>query len=193
MALGWAAVAFSLLYWISDLIEASQGGFSTGQLWLTLVAEAAIPAIILGIWWVQRDRLGRLGAVSAWAYAYAFVFFTFTVAYALVDGTPDYSSLSDSLGLSMTLHGLIMLAAGIGFGAAVVRAKVMPAWTGYALALGVILVVATQGAPEGAQLVAAGVRDLGIAGMGLALVYASTASAGNAAAKSSARAATKAA
>ena len=143
--LGSSAAIFSLLYWISDLIEALQGGFSDGQLLLTLVAEAAIPPIVIGLWLVQRSRMGRLGAISAWAYAYAFVFFTFTVFYALVDGTPDYDALTDDLGLLMTLHGAIMLFAGIGFGVAVVRAGVLPVWTGYALAVGVVLVVATQG------------------------------------------------
>ena len=168
--LGSSAGIFSLLYWISDLIEALQGGFSDGQLLLTLVAEAAVPPIVIGLWLVQRSRMGRLGAISAWAYAYAFVFFTFTVVYALVDGTPDYDALTDDLGLLMTLHGAIMLFAGIGFGVAVVRARVLPTWTGYALAVGVVLVVATQGAPEGFQLVAAAVRDFAIGAMGLAVV-----------------------
>lgn len=168
--IGWAAVVFSALYWISDAIEASQGGFSDGQLWLTLVAEAAIPPIVIGLWWVQRDRLGRLGAIAAWAYAYAYVFFTFTVIYALVDGTPDYDALTDDLGAVMTLHGAVMLLAGIGFGVAVARAGILPAWTGWTLAVGVVLVVATQGAPDGVQLVAAAVRDLGVGAMGAGLI-----------------------
>lgn len=36
--------------------------------------------------------------------------------------------------------------------------------------LGVVLVVVTQGAPEGARLLAAGVRDLAFAEMGAALL-----------------------
>jgi hypothetical protein len=36
--------------------------------------------------------------------------------------------------------------------------------------VGVVLVAATQGAPEGVQLLAAGIRDLGFAGMGAALL-----------------------
>ena len=35
---------------------------------------------------------------------------------------------------------------------------------------GVVLVAATQGLPEGPQLVAAAIRDLGFAGMGAALL-----------------------
>jgi hypothetical protein len=40
---GLAAVVFSTLYLGSDAVEAIQGGFSDGQLLLTLAAEAAIP------------------------------------------------------------------------------------------------------------------------------------------------------
>ncbi len=167
---GFSALFFSALYFLSDAIEAIQGGFSDPQLLLTLIAEAAIPAIVIGLYAVQRPRIGRLGLISAAAYAYAFIFFVGTVIYALVNGTSDYAALSDDLGAIMTVHGAIMVLAGLGFGAAVVRARVLPPWTGYALGVGVVLVALTQGAPEGVQLGAAGVRDLAFAGMGLALL-----------------------
>lgn len=41
---GLTALVFSALYLLSDVIEAIQGGFSAGQLRLTLFAEAAIPS-----------------------------------------------------------------------------------------------------------------------------------------------------
>jgi hypothetical protein len=169
---GFTALAFSVLYFASDLVEAIQGGFSHGQLWLTLVAEAAIPVFVLGLWAVQWPRIGRLGEISALAYAYAFVFFIVTVVYALANGIKDFDALSDDFGVAMTIHGAIMVLAGLGFGYAVIRAGVLPRWTGIALMAGVVLVALTQGAPEGIQLVAAGVRDLAFAGMGLALLRA---------------------
>ena len=92
------------------------------------------------------------------------------VVYALVEGTPDFEALSDDLGPAMTAHGAVMLFAGIGFGVAVARAGALPAWTGWTLAIGVVLVVVSQGSPEGVQLIAAGVRDLGIGAMGIALL-----------------------
>jgi hypothetical protein len=134
------------------------------------VAEAAIPVLVLGFFAAQRPRIGRLGLLSALAYAYAFVFFTGTVVYALVNSTSDYSALNHDLGALMTLHGAIMVFAGIGFGIAVARAGVLPPWTGLALGVGVVLVAATQTAPEGIQLVAAAIRDLAFAGIGLALL-----------------------
>ncbi|MEA2483284.1 MAG: hypothetical protein QOC55_1231 [Thermoleophilaceae bacterium] len=170
--LGLAAVAFSLLYLISDGVEALQGGFSRPQLWLTLAAEAAVPVIVVGLYRAQRPQIGRLGRVSAITYAYSFTFFTATVVYALAARSPDYRALSAALQPWMTLHGALMVFAGIGFARAVVRAGILPRWTGAALAAGVVLVAAAQGAPEGVQVLAAGIRDMAFAGMGLALLRA---------------------
>jgi len=164
------ALVFSALYLLSDVIEAIQGGFSASQLWITLVAEAAIPVFVVGLYIVQRPQIGRLGRISALAYAYSYVFFTGTVVYALVDATPDYKALTNDLGVSMTFHGAIMVFAGFAFGCAVIRAGVLPRWTAIALMAGVVLVAISQGMPEGAQVVAAGIRDLGFAGMGAALL-----------------------
>ncbi|TPG32702.1 hypothetical protein [Mycolicibacterium hodleri] len=168
-SLGVVAAVFSGLYLLSDVIEAAQGGFSGLQLTLTLVAEAAIPPFVVGLYLVQRPQIGRLGLISAVAYAYSYVFFTGTVIYALVNDTRDYAALTGKLGASMTIHGAIMVFAGIGFGMAVMRARVLPRWTGVALAVGVVAVAATQAAPEGVQLVAAGIRAVAFGGMGFAL------------------------
>lgn len=165
---GGAAVGFSLAYFASDLWEALSGGFTTGQLWLTFVAEAALPVFVLGLASVQH--LGRLGRLSALAYAYAYLFFTGTVVYALLDGTPDFAGLDRALSPWMTLHGAVMLFAGLGFGLATARAGVLPRWTGFTLMAGVVLVSCSQGLPEAVQLLAAGLRDLGFAGMGVALL-----------------------
>jgi hypothetical protein len=167
---GLVALAFSALYLASDVVEAIQGGFSDRQLGLTLLAEAAIPVFVIGLFLVQRPQIGRLGLFSATAYAYSYVFFTGTVVYALVDGTGDYSALSHDLQPWMTIHGTIMVLAGLGFGFAVIKARILPAWTGVALMVGVVLVALAQTLPGGPQVLAAAVRDLGFAGMGAALL-----------------------
>ena len=167
---GAVALVASALYFVSDVIEAAQGGFSDGQLWLTLVAEAAVPIFVVGLAVVQRPRLGRLGELAALAYAYSFVYFTGTVVYALVNDTKDYDTLTHELGAVMTVHGAVMVIAGLGFGYAVIRARVLPAWPAIALMAGVVLVALTQSVPAGMQLVAVGIRDLGFAGMGAALL-----------------------
>jgi hypothetical protein len=169
-----AAVAFSALYFVSDVMELVQGGFSTPQLVLTYVAEAAIPVFVLGLYAVQRPHIGVLGLWGAVGYAYAYVFFTGTVLLALVDRSADWDTLVTELGPWVMVHGLLMVLAGSAFGVAVVRAKVLPRWTGTTLVAGVVLVALSsmlEGVlPDVAQTLCAGVRDLGFAGMGLALL-----------------------
>ena len=167
---GLTALVFSALYLVSDVIEAIQGSFSDGQLGLTLIAEAAIPLFVIGLCLVQRPQIGRLGQFSAYAYAYSYVYFTGTVVYALINGTSDYNALSHDLQPWMTVHGAVMVLAGLGLGVAVIRAKVLPPWTGMALMAGVVLVSLSQTLPEGPQVLAAAIRDLGFAGMGAALL-----------------------
>jgi hypothetical protein len=125
---------------------------------------------VLGLYAVQRPRIGQLGLVAALAYAYTFVFFTSTVVYALIDRTSDWNSLASKLGAWVTVHSALMVVAGIAFGVAVVRARVLPRWTGDALILGMILMTIATALPEVTQTAAAGVRDLAFAGMGVALV-----------------------
>jgi hypothetical protein len=168
--IGLAALIFSALYFLSDAIEAVHGGFSVSQLWLTLVSEAAIPIFVIGLAKVQDQRFGRLGWASAWAYAYSYVFFTGTVVYALARHTNTYHELSRQLGAVMLVHGAVMVVAGIGFGTAVLRARVLPAWTAAALMAGVVLVALTQNMPTAVGLAAAAVRDTAFAGMGFALL-----------------------
>jgi len=167
---GVAAVAFSALYFVSDVIELAQDGFSTFQLSLTYAAEAAIPLFVLGLYALQRPRIGSLGLVGAVAYAYVYVFFTGTVTYALVNGTDAFDALSDTMGAWMTVHGALMVLAGLAFGLAVVRARALPGWTGVALILGVVLVAVSSALPDVVQTAAAGVRDLAFAGMGVSLL-----------------------
>jgi hypothetical protein len=170
LLVGFVALAFSALYFVSDLIELVQGGFSTAQLSLTYAAEASIPLFVLGLYALQRPRIGRLGLVAALAYAYTFVFFTSTVVWALIDNTSDWNALTSKFGAWVTVHSAVMVIAGIAFGVAVVRARVLPRWTGAALILGMILMTVATALPDVAQTAAAGVRDLAFAGMGLALV-----------------------
>lgn len=169
--IGAVALGFSALYLVSDLIELAQGGFSTFQLALTYVSEAAIPIFVLGIYAVQRPRIQWFGLVGAVGYAYAFVFFAGTVVYALVDDVSDWDALKDQMGAWITVPSVLMVASGLVFGYAVIRAGVLPRWTGALLIVGVILMVIASGLPAAAQTAAAAVRDTAFAGMGVALLY----------------------
>jgi hypothetical protein len=168
--IGAAALGFSVLYLLSDLMELAQGGFSTAQLTLTYVSEAAIPLFVIGIYAVQRPAIGRLGFVGAVGYAYAFVFFTSTVVYALVEDTPDWNALTDQMGSWITLHSLLMVVAGLAFGFAVLRAGVLPGWTGSLLMAGMVAMVVASFLPGAAQTGAAALRDIAFAGMGASVL-----------------------
>ena len=167
---GLDAVIFSAVYLVSDLLELVHGGFSTSQLILTYAAEAAIPLFVLGLYAVQRPQIGRLGLASAVLYAYTFVYFTSTVVYALVERTTDWQALEQRLGIWITIHSALMIVAGIGFGIAVIRARVLPWWTGATLIAGMVLMVGTLSLPAAAQTASAAVRDLGFAVMGAELL-----------------------
>jgi hypothetical protein len=169
-AAGWLAIASTAVYFISDVLEASHGGFTTVQLWLTLAAEATLPAFVVGLYQTQRPRIGRLGRYGAVAYAAAYLYFTYTVIYALAHGTADFTALNRALNPAMTVFGAVMVAAGIAFGAATYHARVLPRWTGAALAAGVVMVAVTLGQPAAVQLTAVGVRDLAFIAMGLAVL-----------------------
>jgi hypothetical protein len=168
--IGVAAVAFSVLYLVSDVIELAQGDFSTLQLALTYAAEAAIPLFVVGLFALQRPRIGALGLIAAVTYAYTFVFFTSTVVYALVNHTHDWRELTTQLGAWLTIHSVLMVLAGVGFGAAVIRAQVLPRWTGITLIVGMVLMAVTAGLPDVTQTMAAAVRDLAFVGMGAAVL-----------------------
>ena len=102
VSVGLAALIFSVLDFVSDVVELGQGGFSPGQLVLTYVAEAAIPIFVIGLYAVQLPRVGWLGLAGAIVYAYAFIYFTGTVLLALVTGIRDWSALHDTLGPGWT-------------------------------------------------------------------------------------------
>jgi hypothetical protein len=172
MLVGVAAVVFSALYFVSDLVELVQGGFSTPQLAITYGAEAAIPLFVIGLYAVQRPRIGWLGLVGAVGYAYTFIFFTSTVVVALANQTSDWDALAAQFGPWVTIHGALMMFAGLASGLAVIRAGVFPRWTGAALMVGVVLVAVSSGLPAIAQVASAGVRDVAFAGMGASLLLA---------------------
>jgi hypothetical protein len=169
-AIGVAAVVFSGLYFASDVLELLHGGFSTPQLVLTYLAEAALPLFVIGLYAVQRPHIATLGLLGAVGYAYAYVFFTGTVLLALVDQSPNWDALAEDLGPWVTVHGLLMVLAGSCFGVAVIKARVLPRWTGVLLLVGVVLVALSTPLPQAAQMLSAGVRDLAFAGMGLSLL-----------------------
>lgn len=62
--IGLSAIAFSVLYVVSDGMELAAGRLYTAQLTVTYVAEASVPFFVLGLNSVQQPSGGRLGLVG---------------------------------------------------------------------------------------------------------------------------------
>ncbi|HEU5062047.1 MAG TPA: hypothetical protein VFT79_02705 [Solirubrobacterales bacterium] len=169
--MGLAVVSTFAVYLLSDVLEVLGGGFSAAQLLLTFAAEAAIPFVVVGLCMAQRPRLGSLGEAGALALAFSYVLFAFTALYALVDGAPDYRALSGQFTLLFAASGGLMLLGGLAFAVASLRAEVFPRWTAQAIMAGIVLVVATQAAPDVVRLLPAALRDAGFIGMGVLLLH----------------------
>jgi hypothetical protein len=164
---GIAAVVFPLVYFASELMEVAQGNFSTARLALAYIGEAGISLVVIGLYAVQRPRIGRLGLYGALAYAYSFLFFTSTVVYALAAGSKTWTAVTHVFGAWLTLHGAIMVAGGIAFGLAVIKTAVLPRWTGACLIVGVVLVAAAGGMSNTVRALAAALPAAAFVGMGV--------------------------
>ena len=164
-----AAIFFPIVYLLSDVIETAQGDFSTVRLALTYVGEAGFPLFIIGIAAMLHDRLPPWALLGAVAYAYSYVFFTSTVVWALVAHTESWEALGDDFGWWMTTHGAVMVLGGMSFGIGIARSAALPAWTGWALATGVVLVAGASGMGNMERTLAAAVPDAAFIGIGVHL------------------------
>jgi hypothetical protein len=168
--IGLAAIVFSALYVVSDVMELAAGGLYTGQLIVTYLAEVAIPFFVLGLNSLQQPRGGWPSLVGALMYGVAFVGFSATVLYPLVTGTRDADAVFHDFGAIYGVNAALALGGGLLFGAAVLRARVFPEWTALALIAGLLLttLLVVLGLPEGVQTVGTAVRGVAFAGMGAA-------------------------
>jgi hypothetical protein len=172
LLVGAAAIFFPIIYLVSDLVETAQGDFTTLRLTMTYIGEVGFPLLVIGLAAVLHGRLPLWGLVGAVAYAYSFVFFASTVVWALVAHTPSWEVLGDDFGWWMTVHGAVMVLGGVAFGVGVARSGSLPAWTGWALAVGVVLVAAASGMGNLERTIAAAVPDAALVGMGIAVLRA---------------------
>jgi hypothetical protein len=169
-ALGLVTVSTFALYLLSDVFEVLGGGFSALQLLFTFAVEVAIPLVVVGLCMAQRPRLTILGQVGALVYAYSYVFVAFTTLYALVGEVPNHHDLIGNFGLLFVANTTIMALGGIAFAVASSQAEVFPHWTTRAVMLGVVLVAATQAAPDVVRLLPVALLDVGFIGMGVLLL-----------------------
>ena len=147
------------------------GGFTPPQLWLNYIAFLPLPAVLLGLYSVQRPQISRVGLAGALLYGFAFIYFAHTTLTAIAAHVPDYDHLWDELGMLYTLHGVVMLVGGAAFGWATIRARVFPPWTGWLFLGGLTLnlLVGLLPVPDILQTLGSTIRNIGLITMGVAV------------------------
>jgi hypothetical protein len=167
-AVGLSALVIPSLYLLSDILEVALGGFSPLQLYLTYLGEAPTVFFVLGLYAIQRPRMGWLGLVGAVAYGYALIFFSGFTILGIVTDAHDLPTLAAKVGPFYILHAVVQVSGGILFGLAALRAAVLPRWTAGLLLLGMALHIAlsASGMPESYRWVASMAQNLAFASMG---------------------------
>lgn len=170
--IGLAAIVAPALHVVTDLMEWRQDGFTDLQLWLNYAAFLPMPWLLLGLYAVHEPRPHPAALAGALLYGAAFTYFAFTTLYALAEGLPDYATLWQRTGFAYTLHGALMVAGGLLFGAAVLRAGQLPRAAVLLFLAGIVLNLAFALAPvpETAQMAGSLLRNLGLIGMGYAIL-----------------------
>ena len=166
------AILAPSLHTLTDVMEWLGGGFSQTQLWLNYIAFVPLPAVLLGLYAVQRPRISLLGLVGALLYGFSFVYFTHTTLLALALGTPTYEQLWAHLGVVYTMHGALMIVGGASFGWATARAAVLPPWAAWLFLSGLMLNLVFDFLPVPAafQIIGTTLRNAGLVGMGWGIV-----------------------
>jgi len=169
---GVGAIVAPGIHTLTDFAEWIADGFSAPQLWANYFAFVVLPFLMVGLYAVQRPKIGALGLIGSLIYGASFVYFAHTTLYALAENVPDYETLWEHLGNLYTMHGLLMILGGVAFGAATYRARVFPGWTPVVFLAGVVLnlSLALVAAPDLFQTLGSALRNLGLMGMGLYLV-----------------------
>jgi hypothetical protein len=177
LAVGVAAVVVPLLYVASDALEVAQGGHTTASLVLTYLGEAPVVFYVLGLYQVQRPRIGLLGLVGAVLFGYAFVFWAGFTLHGLLTHATDLPALAADLGGWYWLHAVLQTTGGTLFAIAAWRARVLPRWSAALLLAAMIghVLLSVSGLPESYRWVTTTAQNLAFVAMGAAVVRAAMA------------------
>lgn len=170
IAIALAAIVAPALHLLSDVME-WQSGFSPTQLWTNYVAFVIMLFMIIGLYAVQRPRINIMGLVGAVLYGISFIYFASTTMYALQESIADYETLWARLGTIYTVHGGLMVAGGLLFGVASLRARVLNKTALALFIAGIIMnfLLSLLPVPEIFQTVGSTLRNIGLITMGIGL------------------------
>lgn len=162
------------LHIISDILEWSGSGFSHVQLLINYIGFLPIPFMMLGLFAIQRPKIGWLGLVGALLYGIAFIYFAHTTLLSLEESFPNYEALWQRLGSVYTFHGGLMIIGGLAFGFSALKAGVLSR-NGIVLFLfGLLLnfLLAFSPLPDIFQTIGSTIRNVGLIVIGIGLLAA---------------------
>lgn len=169
------AIIAPLLHLISDILEWKIGGFSRTQLFINYAGFLPMPFLFIGLFAVQRPKIGWLGLIGAIIYGIAFIYFAHTTLYALEESFSNYELLWNRLGIIYTFHGGLMVGGGLLFGFSSLKAGIL--WRNgiilFILGLLLNLIIAFLPLPDIVQISGSALRNLGLIGIGFGLLKAS--------------------
>jgi hypothetical protein len=174
-------------------MEWRANGFTPLQLGLNLIAFLPMPVLLFALQSAYESRatrrgiermsveassdararrIGRTGRIGAIAYGASFAYFMGTTLYAFAYDIPDYATLWNRLGASYTAGGALMVVGGLLFAVDALRRSSLPraATTTFLAGILLNLLLAVLPAPEIAQTLGSGLRNLGLVLLGLPLL-----------------------
>lgn len=165
------AIVAPLLHLISDIMEWS-GGFSRVQLLINYAGFLPMPFLLIGLYAVQRPKIGWLGLVGAIFYGIAFIYFSHTTLLALEESFTNYELLWQRLGAVYTFHGGLMVVGGLLFGFSALKARVLWRIGLILFILGLLLnlILTFLPLPDLFQTIGSTIRNLGMIGIGVELL-----------------------
>jgi hypothetical protein len=169
-ALGVAAILVAATSFGSVLYVVAGGGFTPFQLLAAAVAALAMPAVLIGLALEQRPGFAAIGQAGALVFAVGSVGLAFVALYALVAGVDGVDALRSDLGELIPAAQAALVPAGLAFAGATYARGMLPRWSSASFALGLVLLLMTLEGPTAFAVAAEALRDLGLAGMGLALL-----------------------
>lgn len=166
------AIVAPTLHLISDILEWSNGGFSRVQLLINYAGFLPMPFLMIGLYAVQRPKIGWLGLLGAIIYGIAFIYFAHTTLLALEESFPNYETLWQRLSAVYTFHGGLMVSGGLLFGFSALKTKVL--WQKgvilFIVGLLLNLLLAFLPLPDILQITGSSIRNLGLIGIGFGLM-----------------------
>jgi hypothetical protein len=168
--LGVAAVLVAVLSFGCTLYAVVTGVFTPLLLLAAALAVLAMPVVVVGLAMEQRPGFASIGLAGALAFGAGSLFLAVVVLYALVAGVGDPDALAARLGSVVPAAQASLVPGGLAFAAASYARGRLPRWSSACFALGLVLLIMTLDGPVEFVLAGEALRDLGLLGMGLAML-----------------------